>query len=269
MSRVAVRNVWHQYGDRVILEHLTFDIEPGSFVAVAGPSGCGKSTLLRLLLGQERPSRGSIEIDGVPLSPEPGPDRGVVFQRYSAFPHLTVLGNVLLGLEFEGGSWLGRLFGASRRAAVARAEQYLQAVGLDGEADRYPHMLSGGMQQRLSIAQALIRRPKLLLLDEPFGALDPGTKDAIHRLVVDLWSASGMTILMVTHDLSEAFKLGSRVLVLDRLRSDPQAPERYGASLTYDLPLPKKPRTPPEPLLQPAAAPAAPPLRAVRRLGLA
>jgi NitT/TauT family transport system ATP-binding protein len=269
MSRVAVRNLWHQYGERVILEHLTFEIEPGSFVAVAGPSGCGKSTLLRLLLGQERPSKGSIEIDGAPLLPEPGPDRGVVFQRYSAFPHLTVLENVLLGLEFERGSWLGRLFGASRRAAVTLAEQYLDAVGLGGEADRYPHMLSGGMQQRLSIAQALIRQPKLLLLDEPFGALDPGTKDAIHRLVVDLWNATGMTILMVTHDLSEAFKLGSRVLVLDRLRSDPQAPERYGASLTYDLPLPKKARMPVGPLPQAAAPPQTTPVTAVRRFGLA
>jgi len=269
MSRISVRNVWHQYGDRVILEHLTFEIEPRSFVAVAGPSGCGKSTLLRLLLGQERPTRGHIEIDGVPLSPEPGPDRGVVFQRYSAFPHLTVLENVLLGLEFERASWLGRLFGASRRAAMAQAETYLRAVGLEGEGARYPHMLSGGMQQRLSIAQALIRKPKVLLLDEPFGALDPGTKDAIHRLVVDLWSASEMTILMVTHDLSEAFKLGSRVLVLDRLRSDPQAPERYGASLTYDLPLPRKATTPGEPLPQLAPPPPAPRMAALRRFGLA
>jgi NitT/TauT family transport system ATP-binding protein len=245
-SRITIRNLWHQYEDKVVLEHVNLDVEPGSFVALAGPSGCGKSTLLRLLLGQEAPSRGRIEIDGQPLPPEPGPDRGVVFQRYSVFPHLSVLDNVALGLEFERAPLLGRLFGAARRAARQEAEQYLTAVGLDGVGDRYPYMLSGGMQQRLSIAQALIRKPKVLLLDEPFGALDPGTRDAIHRLVIDLWNTTRMTVFMVTHDLAEAFKLGSRVLVLDRLRTDPQAPDRFGASLTYDLPLKRAPAPRPE-----------------------
>jgi len=252
MSRVRIRNLWHQYGDRVVLERLNLDVEPRSFVAVAGPSGCGKSTLLRLILGQERPSRGRIEVDGRPLVPEPGPERGVVFQRYSVMPHLTVVENVILGLEFAR-SRLGRLFGRARRTAMAEAEHALEQVGLIGVRDRYPHTLSGGMQQRLSIAQALIRRPRLLLLDEPFGALDPGTKDAIHRLVIHLWHASAVTIVMVTHDLREAFALGSRVLVLDRVRSDPQAPERYGAAVTYDLPLRRSAseveegRRPPEP----------------------
>ena len=237
MSHISVQNLWHQYGDTIVLERITLDVAPHTFCALTGPSGCGKSTFLRLLLGQERPTRGQITIDGEPLQPQPGPDRGVVFQRYSAFPHLTVLENVLLGLEFARAPILGRLFGKSWRAAAHEAEGYLDAVGLRAARDQYPHALSGGMRQRLSIAQALIRKPKVLLLDEPFGALDPGTKDAIHQLVVDLWKDTGMTVFLVTHDLSEGFKLATRVLVFDHFRDDPHAPERFGATLTYDIPV--------------------------------
>lgn len=234
MSFISVRNLWHQYGDKIVLEQINLEVEAHSFVAMAGPSGCGKSTFLRLLLGQERPSRGEIELAGEPLPPEPGPDRGVVFQRYSVFPNLSVVENVALGLEFAR-SRVGRLFGKARRDALAEAETYLEHVGLLSEKAQLPHALSGGMRQRLSIAQALITKPKVLLLDEPFGALDPGTKDAIHELVLRLWEETEMTIFMVTHDLREAFKLGTRVLVFDKLRQDPHAPERYGATLTYDL----------------------------------
>jgi NitT/TauT family transport system ATP-binding protein len=237
VSHISVRNLWHEYGNKVVLERISFEVEPRSFCALAGPSGCGKSTFLRLLLAQERPTRGEIEIDGEPLAPEPGRDRGVVFQRYSVFPHLTCIDNVLLGLEFARSRFFGRLFGRARQRAREEAAHYLEEVGLGAERDTCPHMLSGGMRQRLSIAQALITKPKVLLLDEPFGALDAGTKDSIHQLVLRLWEETGMTIFMVTHDLSEGFKLGSRLLVFDKLRVDPQAPERYGATLTYDVPL--------------------------------
>lgn len=244
MSHISVKNVWKEYGDKVVLERINLEIESGSFVSVAGPSGCGKSTFLRLLLSQEIPTRGTIEIDGEPLSPEPGPDRGVVFQRYSVFPHLTVLENVILGLEFSRSFW-GRCFGKGRKALVEDARGYLVSVGLDRDEGTYPYELSGGMRQRLSIAQALIRKPKVLLLDEPFGALDPGTKDAIHELVHKLWRETGMTILLVTHDLGEGFKLGSRLIVFDKTRHDTDAPERFGANITYDLALDRGLEAPP------------------------
>jgi len=232
---ICVRNLWHEYGSKVVLERVSLKIEPGTFCAITGPSGCGKSTFLRILLGQQRASRGSVTLDGAPLACEPGPDRGVVFQRYSVFPHLSVVDNVALGLELERAPRLGRLFGSARRRAREEAVKYLEAVGLGADAGAYPHQLSGGMRQRLSIAQALIRKPKLLLLDEPFGALDPGTKDAIHELVLSLWKETGMTILLVTHDIREGFKLGTRLLVFDKVRHDPHAPERYGATVTYDI----------------------------------
>jgi len=237
MTAISVRNLWHEYGEKIVLERVDLEVAPHSFVSVAGPSGCGKSTFLRLLLAQEQPTRGEILIDGEPIPTEPGPDRGVVFQRYSTFPHMTVVQNVALGLEIKESPVLGRLFGAARRRAEEEAMEYLEAVGLGGERTAYPHALSGGMRQRLAIAQALIRRPKVLLLDEPFGALDPGTKSAIHDLVLRLWDETKMTVVMVTHDLSEGFKLGTRLLVFDKVRVDPQAPDRYGATLTYDLPL--------------------------------
>src|SRR5690606_20959303 len=127
----SVKNLWHQYGDKVVLERVQLEIASGSFVSIAGASGCGKSTFLRLVLGQEAPSRGTIALDGVPLDPEPSPARGVVFQRYSVFPHLTVLGNVVLGVELERSPLLGKLFGQAKRAAVEEARHYLRAVGLD------------------------------------------------------------------------------------------------------------------------------------------
>lgn len=246
MTRLTIRNLWHEYEGKIILEQISFDVAPRSFCAIAGPSGCGKSTFLRILLAQEQPTRGTIEMDGEPLAKEPGPDRGVVFQRYSVFPHLSVLDNVVLGLEFQNARLFGRLFGAARRRAEEEAKTYLESVGLSAAQHLYPHALSGGMRQRLSIAQALIRKPKLLLLDEPFGALDPGTKSAIHDLVLQLWEETKMTIFLVTHDLAEGFKLGTRLLIFDKVRHDPQAPDRYGATLTYDIALDRRRMSPPE-----------------------
>jgi len=237
---LSLRDVWVEYGDKVVLERVNLDIQQGSFVSVVGPSGAGKSTFLRLVLGQEGPTRGQILLDGTPLTAECSPDRGVVFQRYSVFPHLTALQNVMFGLECAGSPMLGKLFGAARKSAAARAAEMLAAVGLEHNLNVYPAQMSGGMQQRLAIAQALIKQPRVLLLDEPFGALDPGIRLDMHALVTGLWRDHGLTIVMVTHDIKEAFKLGTRVLAFDKRRIDPHAPNRYGATAVYDMPVERK-----------------------------
>lgn len=237
---LSLTNIWVEYGEKVVLERISLDIAEGAFVSVIGPSGAGKSSLLRVILGQDVPSRGRILLGGQPLPRECGPDRGVVFQRYSVFPHLTVLGNTMLGLEFEAAPLAARLFGSARRAARAEAEAMLAAVGLADCLDLYPSEMSGGMQQRLAIAQALIKRPRILLLDEPFGALDPGIRADMHVLITKLWREFGLTIIMVTHDIKEAFALGTRVLTLDKRRHDPHAPQRYGAGVIYDIALTRK-----------------------------
>jgi len=237
MSFIQVKNVWQEYGDQVVLERLNLIVREGEFCTLVGASGCGKSTFLRLLLGQERPSRGEILLAGQPLVAEPDASRGVVFQRYSVFPHLSVLDNVAIGLELPRSPLLGRLFGNAKREARERAAELLRKVGLGHALDKYPSALSGGMQQRLAIAQALITRPRVLLLDEPFGALDPGIRKDMHTLLLELWRETGLTVFMVTHDLSEGFSLGTRLLVFDKVRLDPHAPNAFGARITYDIPL--------------------------------
>jgi len=237
MSFISVKNVWQQYADQVVLEGLNLNVNEGEFCTLVGASGCGKSTFLRLLLGQERASRGEILLDGQPLAGEPDASRGVVFQRYSVFPHLSVLDNVALGLELPRSPLLGRLFGCAKKEAREQASVLLHKVGLGHSLDKYPAQLSGGMQQRLAIAQALIMKPRVLLLDEPFGALDPGIRKDMHALLLELWRETRLTVFMVTHDLSEGFSLGTRLLVFDKVRLDPHAPGRYGARITYDIPL--------------------------------
>lgn len=234
---IEVRNVWQRYGDQTVLERLNLSITEGEFCTLVGASGCGKSTFLRLLLGQERPSKGEILLDGKPLAGEPDASRGVVFQRYSVFPHLSVLDNVAIGLELPRSALLGRLFGSAKRDAREQAAELLQKVGLGHALDKYPSQLSGGMQQRLAIAQALIMKPRVLLLDEPFGALDPGIRKDMHALLLELWRETGLTVFMVTHDLSEGFSLGTRLMVFDKTRIDPHAPNAFGARITYDIPL--------------------------------
>ncbi|WP_207459491.1 ABC transporter ATP-binding protein [Azospirillum sp. SYSU D00513] len=240
MSHVSVRGVWKEYPNQVVLERVNLEIPSGEFCALVGPSGCGKTTFLRMLLGEESPSRGSILLDGEPLVAEPGPERGVVFQRYSVFPHLTALQNVVIGREFASSRFLARLFGAQRREAEEEAKSILATVGLGAHLNKYPAELSGGMQQRLAIAQALIRKPKILLLDEPFGALDSGTKAQMYELLLRLWAEEKMTVFMVTHDLKEGFTLATRVLAFDKVRLDPTDPGAYGATITYNLPLDEK-----------------------------
>ncbi|PZQ63109.1 MAG: lauroyl acyltransferase [Sphingomonas taxi] len=237
---LSLRDIWVEYGDKIVLERVSLDVAAGSFVSIVGPSGAGKSSLLRLLLGQEAPTRGTILLDGTPLRAECTPDRGVVFQRYSVFPHLSVLRNTMFGLECAQAPLTARLFGARRRAAEEEAVAMLEAVGLRDSLHLYPAAMSGGMQQRLAIAQALIKRPRILLLDEPFGALDPGIRTDMHALITRLWQEHALTIVMVTHDIREAFSLGTRVLALDKRRHDPHAPHRYGATAVYDLPLTRR-----------------------------
>ncbi|MGE3303711.1 MAG: ABC transporter ATP-binding protein [Hyphomonadaceae bacterium] len=241
---LAFEDVWVEYGDKIVLEKVTLAIPEGCFVSIVGPSGAGKSTFLRLALGQEAPSRGRVLLDGKKLRAEPGADRGVVFQRYSVFPHLSARENVLFGLECAGAPVTGRLGGGKRRAALAKADEMLDSVGLADARHVYPAQLSGGMQQRLAIAQSLIMRPRVLLLDEPFGALDPGVRVDMHSLITDVWRAHNLTILMVTHDIKEAFALGTRVLTFDKRRRDPDAPKGYGATAVYDMKLERKGKGP-------------------------
>lgn len=250
---VEARSVWKRYGDSVVLERLNLRIREGEFCVVVGASGCGKTTFLRMLLGEEAPDQGALLFAGQPLVAEPDQARGIVFQRYSVFPHLTVLGNVLLGLEIGHGLF-GRLFGAARRQARETAFEMLCRVGLESAATRYPQQLSGGMQQRLALAQSLVAKPRLLLLDEPFGALDPGIRHDMHGLLRELWREQRLTVLMVTHDLKEAFALGTRLFVLDKLRVDPQCPGAWGSRVTYDLPIDKSGPATPNPAVRGGAA---------------
>lgn len=233
MSFVSVRNIFQSYDNRPILERVELDVEEGEFISIVGASGCGKSTFLRLLLAEERPTRGEIRIDGAPPAVEPGPERGVVFQRYSVFPHMTAVENIMAAESFPS-SW-GRFFGKARTDARDRAMETLERIGLSHVAHAYPAALSGGMQQRLAIGQALTAKPRILLLDEPFGALDPGTRLSMHAFLTDLREQTPMTVFMVTHDLEEGFKLGDRVIVFDKIRWDPMDPAAYGATITYDF----------------------------------
>ncbi|WP_405401718.1 ABC transporter ATP-binding protein [Paracoccus sp. Ld10] len=235
MTELSIKNVWKEYGDQIVLENINLEITPRSFVALVGASGCGKTTLLRMLLGQEQPTRGQILLDGDPLPSEPGPDRGVVYQRYSVFPHLTVIGNVMLGPEMAGSRIRGRLSGPRKRLLQEQARQMIADVGLAGAEAKYPAQLSGGMQQRLALAQALMMQPRVLLLDEPFGALDPGIRSDIHDLMRRLWNSLPMTVVMVTHDLREAFTLGTRIIVLERTSTRPEEADRYGAKIGKDI----------------------------------
>jgi NitT/TauT family transport system ATP-binding protein len=237
---IDAKNLWVMYGDNIILENINFSMENGEFCTLVGPSGCGKSTFLRLLLGIEKPSKGQLLFEGKQYPSEPGVERGIVFQKYSTFPHLNVLQNVLIGLEFEESKFLGKLFGKKKSEAEEKVLKILDAVGLLASKDKYPHELSGGMRQRLSIAQSLVKKPKLLLLDEPFGALDPGISLDMHELLLDIQKKLNFGVVMVTHNIKEAFKLGTRVLVFDKVKIDKENPNRYGSKIVNDIDSSKK-----------------------------
>jgi NitT/TauT family transport system ATP-binding protein len=186
------------------LEDVSLTVPAGEFLTVVGPSGCGKSTLLDLLGGLAEPTSGRVLVDGRPVR-GPGLDRGIVFQQYALFPWRTARSNVEFGLEAGG---------VPRRERIERARHYLDLVGLAGFADRYPHELSGGMRQRVAIARSLAYDPDVLLMDEPFAALDAQTRDSLQDELLRIWRRTGKTILFITHGIEEAVYLGQRVAVL-------------------------------------------------------
>jgi NitT/TauT family transport system ATP-binding protein len=186
------------------LEDITLDVRPGEFLALVGPSGCGKSTLLDLLGGLTAPTSGRILLDGRPIE-GPARDRGIVFQQYALFPWRTAAQNVEFGLDIAG-------LKARQRREIAR--HYLDLVGLTAFADRYPHELSGGMKQRVAIARSLAYDPEVLLMDEPFAALDAQTRETLQGELLRIWRATGKTIIFITHGIDEAVVLGQRVAVM-------------------------------------------------------
>ncbi|SDS56799.1 NitT/TauT family transport system ATP-binding protein [Paenibacillaceae bacterium GAS479] len=186
------------------MDGVNLDVRPGEFMAVVGPSGCGKSTLLDLLAGLSHPTSGQILLDGHPVT-GPGLDRGIVFQQYALFPWRTAGANIEFGLEAKG-------FGPKERRE--RARHYLALVGLSGFENRYPHELSGGMKQRVAIARSLAFDPDVLLMDEPFAALDAQTRESLQTELLSIWEQTGKTILFITHGIDEAVYLGQRVAVM-------------------------------------------------------
>src|SRR3984957_18168375 len=235
---IGIQDVVVEYGQpgkppKRILNGVNLDINSGEFISIVGQTGCGKSTLLRLVLAEEMPTRGQVLVEG---SPRKQPDRrcGYVPQKYSLFPDRTVLENITFGLEVTEIGVFGS-FSPARR--VRRQEFQLEAIGYlrrmglrESDASKYPHQLSGGMQQRVAIAQALIMRPKILLMDEAFSALDPGTRAGMQRLIKDLWRETGTTVLFVTHNPREAVILATRVIALGRTGGDED-----GANIVLNL----------------------------------
>jgi NitT/TauT family transport system ATP-binding protein/sulfonate transport system ATP-binding protein len=198
------------------LQRTELAVADNDFICILGPSGCGKSTLLRIVAGLEQPTTGRVLLDGQPVE-RPGPDRGMVFQSYTLFPWLSVRRNILFGT----------------RARPEAAEKLIGQVGLRGFEDHYPKMLSGGMQQRTALARALANDPKILLLDEPFGALDNQTRALMQELLLGIWEADRKTVLFVTHDIDEAIFMASRVAVMSA------RPGRIKCELRIELPHPR------------------------------
>lgn len=184
--------------------------ERGEAISIIGPSGCGKSTVLRMIAGFYPPSSGEVLLHGSPVT-APGRDRGMIFQKYSSFPHRTVLQNVCFGLEINRDE-----FPLSRREREELARDWIARVGLSGHEDKYPYQLSGGMQQRVAIARTLVLKPRIMLLDEPFSALDEPTRIEMQKLIVELWYQVKATVFVVTHSITEAVYLGDRVFIFSK-----------------------------------------------------
>jgi ABC-type nitrate/sulfonate/bicarbonate transport system ATPase subunit len=230
VSRLSIRNASKTFpGVRrgatptQALLPATLDVEDNDFITVLGPSGCGKSTLLRLVAGLETPTTGDIVLDGQPIS-GPGADRGVVFQSYTLFPWLTVRQNICFGLREKN-------MPAAQQREIS--EYFIAQVGLRGFEEHFPKQLSGGMQQRTALARALANDPKILLLDEPFGALDNQTRALMQELLLGIWEQHRKTVLFITHDIDEAIFMANRVLVMTA------RPGRVKSDIAIDLPHPR------------------------------
>lgn len=225
---VSVRHVSKLFatpqGANWALDDVSLDIAPGEFVCAIGASGCGKTTLLNMMAGFTQPSRGSVSFDGQPLT-QAGAERGVVFQEYALFPWLTAQRNVEFGL---------RQAGLSRQGRRDEARRLLDKVGLLRAADRYPFELSGGMRQRIAVARALASRPRLLLMDEPFAAIDALTRAHLQRELISLWQSLGISVFFITHNIEEAVFLGQRVVIMSA------HPGRVKEVVKVDLPYPRQ-----------------------------
>jgi len=236
-SFVSFDDVWLAYNDELLtaqqfaVEAITLRAEPGEFIAIVGPSGCGKSTFMKLATGLRMPSKGTVLVDGRQVS---GPLKitGMAFQSSSLLPWRTTLDNVLLPLEIVEPHRSN--FRSQRGAFVEKARKLLQSVGLGGYEDKFPWQLSGGMQQRASICRALIHEPKMLLLDEPFGALDAFTREELWCILRDLWTEQQFNVILVTHDLRESVFLADTVYVMSK------SPGRFVVKREIDLPRPRE-----------------------------
>lgn len=244
---IRIENAFQKYPNKdhslkVILNNITLNIKEGELTTLVGPSGCGKSTMLRLILGSERPYEGKAFMEENEII-EPDRTRGVVFQKYSLFNGYNVRDNVAFGLIVEEFNipfekWFSPIrYKRKVKEFNKRADMFLDSVGLLDSADKFPYELSGGMRQRVAIAQALIMKPKVLLMDEPFGALDVGTREAMQTLTLEYWQREKNTILFVTHDLDEALYLGSRLIVLSQYYSD-LGTKGIGAKIVKDIKIP-------------------------------
>ena len=219
--RGVSRRFTSAHGDTLALEATDLEVAENDFITILGPSGCGKSTLLRIVAGLDRPSAGEVQLDGRRIE-EPGADRGMVFQSYTLFPWLTVRENVCFGLRERG---------LPRAEQLDVAQAFIGKVGLVGFEQHYPKQLSGGMQQRTALARALANGPRMLLMDEPFGALDHQTRELMQELLLGIWEAERKTVLFVTHDIDEAVFMANRVVVMSarpgRIKLDRPVPLDY------------------------------------------
>lgn len=204
MQTLALKQVQKSFGDLQVLRDINITIEQGEFAAIVGPSGCGKSTALRMFAGLEKPTSGEVLADGKPIT-GPSPERMLIFQEHALYPWSTVEDNVGLGLE---------LAGVKKSERLERINAVLEKVNLSGFNKYYPGQLSGGMKQRAAIARALIMDPDVLLLDEPYGALDALTRLSMQNELLSIWEGSGKTMLLITHDIDEALYLADKVFVM-------------------------------------------------------
>lgn len=239
-------DVYQCYPDKTgrlftVLNDIDLKVRKGELLSLIGPSGSGKSTFLRLILGTEKPYSGRVLIDGKPAT-TPDRNRGMIFQSYSLFPHLTVIENVMFGMELEEINFLSKWmlplsYVKKKRLFRDRAMNYLERVNLREHADKYPFELSGGMRQRVAIAQAMIMKPSILLMDEPFGALDPDTRESLQVFLLEMHEQTKMTVVFITHDLEEALYLCSRLVVLSPYYHD-DADATQGSKIVIDIDYP-------------------------------